>query len=232
MLRLEYGRMLQDGLDGEHGLTRAAARGPGAPRFPECRPRSAPAAPPGSTGSTTSPSRAAPSGSITQFAERRRPGLRSCAGARHRRLGAGRPCAADGAARAGVERAGRRGAGLLSRGSRSSTTWTRLSVHAALGRIDPRRVLVNVVSKSGSHGGDDGAVPRGPRLARGGARSGGVAPPGVHHRSGARRPARDRAPRGDRGGRRAARRWAGASACCRRWDCCPRRSWGSTSRRC
>ena len=52
MIRLAYGRMLQDGLDGTHGLPRArlAELAAGSAR---CRPRSAVAAPPASTGSTS-----------------------------------------------------------------------------------------------------------------------------------------------------------------------------------
>ena len=56
-------------------------------------------------------------------------------------------------------------------------------------RIDPRRVLVERDQQVGRHRGDDGAVPRGPRLAGASAGRRGVAPPRVHHRSGAGRAA-------------------------------------------
>ena len=149
MIRLAYGRMLQDGLDGTHGLPRA--------RLAELAPpvrRGAGGGPPparrrANTASTTWSTRPRPVREITRLRRGAGPGARSRARARHRRLGPGREGAAQRAPPAGVERVGRRGPRVLSRGSPCSTTSIRRTIDAALRRIDPRRVLVNVISKSG-----------------------------------------------------------------------------------
>ena len=202
MLRLEYGRMLQDGLDGEHGLSR--------PSWPNWAPlpgypsrRSAPARRRESTASFPWPSRARRSA-----ASRSLPSGVGQAFDHVLVLGIGGSALG---ARALLTRCGhRRGTSWMTRdgisipGSRSSTTWTR-SQRAR--RAQSHRSAPGPGERGqqvGRHGGDDGAVPRGPGLAGGGARSSRVAPPGLHHRSAARHPARHRAPRGDRGGRRAA----------------------------
>ena len=103
------------------------------------------------------------------------------------------------------------------------------TVAAALDRIDPRRVLVNVISKSGGTAETMAqylVVRAWLEEVLGDAA---LASPGVHHRSGAGRAPRAGAARSDRDARRAARRSAAASACSPRWACCRRRWSASTS---
>ncbi len=148
MLRLEYGRMLQDGLDGEHGLTRAqlaelVRRFPGV--LAEVRSRRAA----GEYGFYDLADQGGAIRSITQFAS-----------------GVGQ--AFDHVLVLGIGGSALGTRALLT--ALRAPAWNELddegrdfyprltildnvdpaSVHAALGRIDPRRVLVNVVSKSGS----------------------------------------------------------------------------------
>ena len=148
MLRLDYGRMLQEGLDGEHGLTRAqlvelARRFPGVQA--EVRARRAA----GEYGFFDLAEQGSAIRSITQFAN-----------------GVGQ--AFDHVLVLGIGGSALGARALLS--ALRAPAWNELddegrdfyprltildnvdpaSVHAALGRIDPRRVLVNVVSKSGS----------------------------------------------------------------------------------
>ncbi len=148
MLRLEYGRMLQDGLDGLHGLTRAQLADLGR-RFPgvhaEVRARRAA----GEYGFYDLAEQGTAVRSITQFAS-----------------GVGQ--AFDHVLVLGIGGSALGARALLT--ALRAPAWNELddegrdfyprltildnvdpaSVHAALGRIDPRRVLVNVVSKSGS----------------------------------------------------------------------------------
>ena len=148
MMRLEYGRMLQDGLDGVHGLTRAQLADLGR-RFPgvqaEVRARRAA----GEYGFHDLAEQGSAIRSITQFAS-----------------GVGQ--AFDHVLVLGIGGSALGARALLS--ALRAPAWNELddegrdfyprltildnvdpvSVHAALGRIDPRRVLVNVVSKSGS----------------------------------------------------------------------------------
>ena len=148
MMRLEYGRMLQDGLDGVHGLTRAQLADLGR-RFPgvqaEVRARRAV----GEYGFHDLAEQGSAIRSITQFAS-----------------GVGQ--AFDHVLVLGIGGSALGARALLS--ALRAPAWNELddegrdfyprltildnvdpvSVHAALGRIDPRRVLVNVVSKSGS----------------------------------------------------------------------------------
>jgi glucose-6-phosphate isomerase len=148
MLRLEYGRMLQEGLDGEHGLTRAqlaelVRRFPGIQS--EVRARRAA----GEYGFYDLAEQGSAIRSITQFAS-----------------GVGQ--AFDHVLVLGIGGSALGARALLT--ALRAPAWNELddegrdfyprltildnvdplSVHAALGRIDPRRVLVNVVSKSGS----------------------------------------------------------------------------------
>lgn len=148
MLRLEYGRMLQDGLDGEHGLTRGqlaelVRRFPGVQA--EVRARRAG----GEYGFYELADQGSAIRSITQFAS-----------------GVGQ--AFDHVLVLGIGGSALGARALLT--ALRAPAWNELddegrdfyprltildnvdpaSVHAALGRIDPRRVLVNVVSKSGS----------------------------------------------------------------------------------
>ena len=148
MMRLEYGRMLQDGLDGVHGLTRAQLADLGR-RFPgvqaDVRARRAA----GEYGFHDLAEQGGAIRSITQFAS-----------------GVGQ--AFDHVLVLGIGGSALGARALLS--ALRAPAWNELddegrdfyprltildnvdpvSVHAALGRIDPRRVLVNVVSKSGS----------------------------------------------------------------------------------
>ena len=148
MMRLEYGRMLQDGLDGVHGLTRAQLADLGR-RFAgvqaEVRARRAV----GEYGFHDLAEQGSAIRSITQFAS-----------------GVGQ--AFDHVLVLGIGGSALGARALLS--ALRAPAWNELddegrdfyprltildnvdpvSVHAALGRIDPRRVLVNVVSKSGS----------------------------------------------------------------------------------
>ncbi len=148
MLRLEYGRMLQEGLDGEHGLTRAqladlARRFPGV--HSEVRARRAA----GEYGFYDLAEQGTAIRNITQFAS-----------------GIGQ--AFDHVLVLGIGGSALGARALLT--ALRAPAWNELddegrdfyprltildnvdptSVHAALRRIDPRRVLVNVVSKSGS----------------------------------------------------------------------------------
>ena len=148
MLRLEYGRMLQDGLDGLHGLTRVQLADLGR-RFSgvhaEVRARRAA----GEYGFYDLAEQGTAVRSITQFAS-----------------GVGQ--AFDHVLVLGIGGSALGARALLT--ALRAPAWNELddegrdfyprltildnvdpaSVHAALGRIDPRRVLVNVVSKSGS----------------------------------------------------------------------------------
>jgi glucose-6-phosphate isomerase len=148
MLRLEYGRMLQDGLDGVHGLTRAQLADLGR-RFPgvqaEVRARRAA----GEYGFYDLAEQSGAIRSITQFAS-----------------GVGQ--AFDHVLVLGIGGSALGARALLT--ALRAPAWNELddegrdfyprltildnvdpvSMHGALGRIDPRRVLVNVVSKSGS----------------------------------------------------------------------------------
>ena len=148
MLRLDYGRMLQDGLDGEHGLTRAqlaelARRFPGVQA--EVRAR-----------------RAAGEYGFYELAEQGSAIRRS----RSSRAASARPSITSWCSASAV----RRWAPVRCSRALRAPAWNELddegrdffprltildnvdpaSVHAALRRIDPRRVLVNVVSKSGA----------------------------------------------------------------------------------
>jgi glucose-6-phosphate isomerase len=148
MLRLEYGRMLQEGLDGEHGLTRAQLADL-VRRFPgiqsEVRARRAA----GEYGFYDLAEQGVAIRGITQFAS-----------------GVGQ--AFDHVLVLGIGGSALGARALLT--ALRAPAWNELddegrdfyprltimdnvdptSVHAALRRIDPRRVLVNVVSKSGS----------------------------------------------------------------------------------
>jgi glucose-6-phosphate isomerase len=147
MLRLEYGRMLQEGLDGEHGLSRAQLAELGK-RFPgilsEVRSRRAA----GEYGFLSLAEQGAALRSIAQFAS-----------------GVGQ--AFDHVLVLGIGGSALGARALLT--ALRKPAWNELddegrdfyprltildnvdpvSVSAALSRIDPRRVLVNVVSKSG-----------------------------------------------------------------------------------
>ena len=148
MLRLEYGRMLQEGLDGDHGLTRAQVADL-VRRFPgvqsEVRARRAA----GEYGFYDLAEQGSAVRNITQFAS-----------------GVGQ--AFDHVLVLGIGGSALGARALLT--ALRAPAWNELddegrdfyprltildnvdpaSVHAALRRIDPRRVLVNVVSKSGS----------------------------------------------------------------------------------
>ena len=106
------------------------------------------------------------------------------------------------------------------------------SVGAALARIDPRRVLVNVISKSGGT-----AETMAQYLVVRAWLEEALGEAASRHLVFTTDPARGalrehRGARRHRDARRAAAPWAGGSACSRPWDCCPRRWWASTSRRC
>lgn len=148
MLRLEYGRMLQEGLDGEHGLTRAQLADLGR-RFPSVLADVKARRAAGEYGFYDLAEQGSAIRSITQFAS-----------------GVGQ--AFDHVLVLGIGGSALGARALLT--SLRAPAWNELddegrdfyprltildnvdplSVHAALGRIDPRRVLVNVVSKSGS----------------------------------------------------------------------------------
>ena len=159
-----------------------------------------------------------------------RPTTTSWCSASAARRSAPRRCSPRSAA--GVERAGTTRGGSSSRGSPCSTTSIPTTVAAALAPDRPAAGAGQRDQQVGRHRRDDGAVPGGARVARGGAGQRGAPPPGVHHRSGEGRAARDRHARGDRRRSRCRPTSAAASACSRRWGCCPRRWSASTSRGC
>ncbi len=204
MMRLEYGRMLQEGLDGVHGLTRDQLADLGR-RFPgiqaEVRARRAA----GEYGFHDLAEQGSAIRSITPVRQWSGPGIRSCPGAGHRRVGAGCPGVAVRASRTGVERAGRRGARFLSpaddprqRGPGERARRTPPHRSATCARQRGQQVGIDCR--------DDGAVPRRPGLARGSARTRRHSPPRLHDRPGAGCPAGHCPARGDRSGRRATRR--------------------------
>ena len=185
-----------------------------------------------STGSTSWSSRDRAGARDHRLCRGAGPGARSCARARHRRLGPGRASAACSAPPSGLERAGT---------TRAANSFPRLTVldnvdpttiAAALRRIDPRRVLVNVISKSGGTA-ETMAQYLVVRAWLEDALGAGRLPPSrLHHRPRAWRAAGDRQPGWDRHARACRPTSAGDSACSRPWDCSPRLSWASTSQRC
>ena len=106
------------------------------------------------------------------------------------------------------------------------------TVAAALERIDPAPRAGQRDQQVGRHRGDDGAVPRGPRVA--GARRWATPRPGTSCSPPIRRAAPCASwPAGSRSPRSMCRpRSAAASACSRRWACCRRRWSASTWRAC
>ena len=228
-MKLAYGRMLQDGLDGRARAGRARASPSWRDGSPRCRRRSAGGAGRASTGSTTSWTRVPTVRQITTFAEGAGAGVRPRARARHRRLGAGDQGAAQRAPPSGVERVGRRRARVLSPchgpGKRGS--------YDRRGGAGPDRPSAGAGQRDqqvGRHRGDDGAVPGGAGVAGVGAGRRRLASPRVHHRSRRGAPCASSRP-ATRSRRSTCRpRSAGASACSHRWGCCRRRWPASTSR--
>ena len=216
-MKLQYGRIIQDRLDGEHGLPRRrldelaaplrrrAGGGAGAPR--RRRVRLLPAGRAGADDPADLRLRRGP-----------RAGVRPRPGARHRRLGARHPGAPLRAPSAGLERARRRGPGVLpaahpARQRGPDLGGRRAAPHRPAARAGERDQQV------GRHRRDAGAVPRGAALARRGAGRGRQPAPGVHHRPGQGRAARARRAGGDRhaggaagGGRALQRALAGGAA--------------------
>ena len=223
---------LQDRLDGEHGLP---ARSAGRAAAPLRRGAGGGSRAGGSRASTASTGWASRTQTVQQIKPLRRAawGRPSttcwCSASAARRSGRGR-CSPRSGARAGTSWTTR--GGNSSRASPCSTTSTRPVVAEALRRIDPRRVLVNVISKSGGTAETMAQYLVVRHVARTGARGrrrrGTSSSPPIRPRARCGRSPRARgSPRS-----RCRRTSAGGSACSRRWACFRRRWSASTSKDC